>query len=99
MPRVLRHRVVMKRMGRNVDWDSQDGHHRVRLYGKWIPVPDESVITEPTRFAPAVVRPYLDSTETTRIRCFLPGAGGFVLRSISPTFTNPLDKLADEIVR
>ena len=73
MPRVLRLRVVMKRMGRNVDWDSQDGHHRVRLYGKWIPVPDEPVITEPTPFAPAVVWPYLDSTETTRIRCFFPG--------------------------
>ena len=89
----------MKRMGRNVDWDSQDGHHRVRLYGKWIPVPDEPVITEPTRFAPAVVWPYFNLTEKTRNPLLFPRAGAFVLRSISPTFTNPLDKLADEIVR
>jgi hypothetical protein len=23
----------------NVDWDTQDGHYRVRLYGEWIVVP------------------------------------------------------------
>ena len=60
----------------DVDWDSKDGHYRVRLSGEWVPVPDGAVITEPNRFGPAVVWPYLDSNGTTQIRCFLPGAGG-----------------------
>jgi hypothetical protein len=60
----------------DVDWDSKDGHYRVRLSGEWVPIPDEAGITEPNRFGPAVVWPYLDSNGTTQIRCFLPGAGG-----------------------
>ena len=31
----------------DVDWESKDGHYRVRLYGEWVPVPDETVVTEP----------------------------------------------------
>ena len=31
------------------DWDSKDGHFRVRLHGEWIDVPDDAVITEPNR--------------------------------------------------
>ena len=30
--------------GDDVDWESKDGRYRVRLYGEWVPVPDE---TEP----------------------------------------------------
>jgi hypothetical protein len=45
----------------DVVWESKDGHYRVRLYGEWVPVPDETVITEPNRFGPAVVWPYLDA--------------------------------------
>jgi hypothetical protein len=60
----------------DVDWESKDGHYRVRLYGEWVPVPDETVVTEPNRFGPAVVWPYLDTDGTTQVRCFLPGAGG-----------------------
>lgn len=59
----------------DVDWDTQDGHYRVRLNGAWIDVPDSAVVTEPNRFGPAVVWPYLDSDGNTQIRCFLPGAG------------------------
>jgi hypothetical protein len=33
------------------------------------------VVSEPNRFGPAVVWPYLDANGTTQIRCFLPGAG------------------------
>ena len=36
----------------DVDWESNDGHYRVRLYGEWVPVPDETVVTEPNRFGP-----------------------------------------------
>jgi hypothetical protein len=35
----------------DVDWDTQDGHYRVRIQGEWIVVPDDSVVTEPNRFA------------------------------------------------
>jgi hypothetical protein len=38
-------------------------------------VPDAAVVTEPNRFGPAVVWPYQDRDGTTRIRCFIPGAG------------------------
>ena len=30
----------------DVDWDTQDGHYRVRIYGQWIMVPDAAVVTE-----------------------------------------------------
>jgi hypothetical protein len=33
----------------DIDWDTKDGHYRVRLDGEWIDVPNETVITEPNR--------------------------------------------------
>jgi hypothetical protein len=59
----------------DVDWDTQEGHYRVRIQGEWIVVPDDAVVTEPNRFGPAVVWPYNDRYGNTRIRCFIPGAG------------------------
>jgi hypothetical protein len=59
----------------DVDWDTQDGHYRVRIQGEWFVVPDDAVVTEPNRFGPAVVWPYHARDGTTRIRCFMPGAG------------------------
>jgi hypothetical protein len=59
----------------DVDWDTQDGHYRVRIYGQWFVVPDAALVTEPNRFGPAVVWPYRDRDGTTQIRCFMPGAG------------------------
>jgi hypothetical protein len=59
----------------DVDWDTQNGHYRVRLEGQWIVVPDAALVTEPNRFGPAVVWPYKDSDGTTQIRCFIPGTG------------------------
>jgi hypothetical protein len=38
-------------------------------------VPDSALATEPNKFGPAVVWPYMSSDGTTEIRCFLPGAG------------------------
>ena len=59
----------------DVDWDAQDGHYRVRIYGQWLVVPDDAVVTEPNRFGPALVWPYNDRYGNTQIRCFIPGAG------------------------
>jgi hypothetical protein len=59
----------------DVDWDTQEGHYRVRIQGEWIVVPDAAVVTEPNRFGPAVVWPYNDRYGNTRICCFMPGAG------------------------
>jgi hypothetical protein len=60
-----------------------DQHFRVRLCANfsvkecskdWFIVPHAAEITEPNRFGPAVVWPYLGADGTTQIRCFLPGA-------------------------
>jgi hypothetical protein len=59
----------------DVDWDTQEGHYRVRIHGEWLVVPDDAVVTEPNRFGPAVVWPYNDRYGNTQIRCFIPGAG------------------------
>jgi hypothetical protein len=59
----------------DVDWDTEDGHYRVLLHGEWINVPNSSVVTEPNRYGPAVVWPYMDSNGNIYIRCFLPGSG------------------------
>lgn len=59
----------------DVDWDTQEGHYRVRLDGRWIIVPDAALVTEPNKFGPAVVWPYQDATGATQIRCFIPGSG------------------------
>jgi hypothetical protein len=57
----------------DVDWQSGNGHYRVRLDGEWVDVPDDAVITEPNRVGRAMVWPlrgYLGLT----IRCFMPGS-------------------------
>jgi hypothetical protein len=59
----------------DVDWDTQDGHYRVRIQGQWLVVPDAAVVTERNRFGPAVVWPFNDRYGNTQIRCFMPGAG------------------------
>jgi hypothetical protein len=59
----------------DVDWDTRNGHYRVRLHGEWTVVPDNALVTEPNKFGPAVVWPYMNSDGSTQIRCFLPGAG------------------------
>jgi len=57
----------------DVDWESANGHYRVRLDGEWVDVPDEAVITEPNRVGRTMVWPirgYLGIT----VRCFMPGS-------------------------
>ncbi len=55
------------------DWESKDGHYRVRLDGEWIMVPDEAVITEPNRAGRTMVWP-IKGVWGTVIRCFMPGS-------------------------
>jgi len=55
------------------DWESKDGHFRVRLDGEWIEVPDDAVITEPNRAGRTMVWP-VRSALGKSIRCFLPGS-------------------------
>ena len=57
----------------DVDWESSNGHYRVRIEGEWVDVPEEAVITEPNRVGRTMVWPirgYLGLT----IRCFMPGS-------------------------
>jgi hypothetical protein len=55
------------------DWDSKNGHYRVRLENNWIEVPDDAVITEPNRAGRTMVWPMRVDDQIT-IRCFLPGS-------------------------
>ena len=57
----------------DVDWESKDGHYRVRLWGQWIDVPDDAVITEPNRAGRTMVWPVKGASGIS-IRCFLPGS-------------------------
>jgi hypothetical protein len=57
----------------DVDWESKDGHYRVRLWDQWIDVPDDAVITEPNRASRTMVWP-MWGTVGISIRCFLPGS-------------------------
>jgi len=57
----------------DVDWESGNGHYRVRLEGDWVDVPDEAVITEPNRVGRTMVWPIRGYGGLT-IRCFMPGS-------------------------
>jgi len=57
----------------DVDWDTINGHYRVRLQGEWIQVPDDTVITEPNRVGRTIVWPYYVNGRAL-IRCFMPGS-------------------------
>jgi hypothetical protein len=54
------------------DWDSRDGHYRVRLGDEWYDVPDDAVIKEPNRAGRTMVWPF-EGAMGKSIRCFLPG--------------------------
>ncbi|WP_409363469.1 hypothetical protein [Bradyrhizobium liaoningense] len=55
------------------DWESHQGHYRVRLDGQWIEVPDDAVITEPNRAGRTMVWP-VRTAFGIAIRCFMPGS-------------------------
>jgi hypothetical protein len=58
----------------DVDWESGDGHYRVRIDGEWVVVPDNAVITEPNRVGRTMVWPIRDGVGGLYIRCFMPGS-------------------------
>ncbi len=61
----------------DTDWESRDGHYRVRIENQWWDVPDEAVITEPNRAGRTMVWPIYrrwPSHTTIDIRCFMPGS-------------------------
>jgi hypothetical protein len=57
----------------DVDWETRNGHYRVRIGGEWIDVPDEAVITEPNRIGRTMVWP-IQGYLGVSIRCFMPGS-------------------------
>ena len=57
----------------DVDWDTTDGHYRVRIGGEWVDVSDDAVITEPNRAGRTMVWPLRGYSGLT-IRCFMPGS-------------------------
>lgn len=61
----------------DADWETRDGHYRVRIPDnqgnpEWVDVPDEAIITEPNRAGRTMVWPYRGTLGVT-IRCFMPG--------------------------
>jgi hypothetical protein len=64
----------------DADWETKNGHYRVRLpvlHGsdqfEWVDVPEDALITEPNRAGRTMVWPmYHDGKQT--VRCFLPGS-------------------------
>lgn len=64
----------------DVDWESRDGHYRVRIENQWWVVPDEAVITEPNLSGKTMVWPVyyssMDGPTRVEIRCFIVGAQG-----------------------
>ena len=55
------------------DWDSKEGHYRVRLDNNWIDVPEDAVITEPNRAGRTMVWPLRYDGQIV-VRCFIPGS-------------------------
>jgi hypothetical protein len=57
----------------DVDWETRNGHYRVRIDGGWVDVPDEALITEPNRIGRTMVWPIRGYLGVS-IRCFMPGS-------------------------
>jgi len=61
----------------DADWDTKDGHYRVRIEDQWLDVPDDAVIKEPNRVGRTMVWPIyyrsLGALARIEIRCFMPG--------------------------
>ena len=55
------------------DWESKQGHYRVRLENNWVDVPDDAVITEPYRAGRTMVWPIRYDGQIL-VRCFMPGS-------------------------
>jgi hypothetical protein len=57
----------------DADWDTRNGHYRVRLEGEWVEVPEDAVVAGPNRAGRTMVwLMYQDGKPA--VRCFIPGS-------------------------
>jgi hypothetical protein len=54
------------------DWESREGHYRVKIDGEWIDVPDDRVLKLPNEAGRTMVWPYYNDGHLV-VRCFIPG--------------------------
>ena len=59
----------------DADWETKDGHYRVRIDGEWVDVPNEAIVSGPNYAGRAMVWPYYLNGHPTA-RCFIPGSMG-----------------------
>jgi hypothetical protein len=59
----------------DADWESKDGHYRVRIDGEWVDVPNEAVVPGPNLAGRSMVWPYYEYGHP-KARCFMPGSMG-----------------------
>ena len=59
----------------DADWESKDGHYRVRIDGEWVDVPNEAVVPGPNLAGRSMVWPYYVYGHP-KARCFMPGTMG-----------------------
>ena len=61
----------------DVDWETKDGHYRVRIEGQWFDVPPDAIITQPNVSGRTMVWPMykrgFGEVLNAEIRCFMPG--------------------------
>jgi hypothetical protein len=57
----------------DADWESRNGHYRVRINGEWVDVPEQAVVNGPNLAGRTMVwLYYLDGHP--KPRCFMPGS-------------------------
>ena len=59
----------------DADWETKDGHYRVRIDGEWVDVPNEAVVVGPNLAGRSIVWPYYIDGHP-KARCFMPGSMG-----------------------
>ena len=56
----------------DVDWESKNGHYRVRFKDQWYDVPDAAVVTEPNLVGRTMIWS-VQYQNNIYIHCFMPG--------------------------
>jgi hypothetical protein len=59
----------------DADWETKDGHYRVRIDSEWVDVPNDAVVDGPNLAGRTVVWPYYLNGHP-KARCFMPGSMG-----------------------
>ena len=59
----------------DADWETKDGHYRVRIDGEWVDVPNEAVVSGPNLAGRTMVWPYYLNGHP-KARRFMPGSMG-----------------------